>query len=168
MPTGLLDSGGSGGGTTYDTTDTTDATNAGDLINDVRARIAGYDQQIEESAPGAETNDIEVTTTDSGATVIDPDTTNSTDDLVGVTTTEDQVTVVSQSGEGTTTTTADRATVGGDSTSVSNQAAQAANQLGIGQPLAQLTSWLQENAQVVGAVAGVATLASVAGVFGGD
>lgn len=99
MNIGLVDAGGGaatgdsttvGGIQTTDTSDSssssdsTDGTNTGDLINDVRAEVAGYDSQIEESAPGADSNDIEVTDVP-GGTVVDPDTTNSENDLVGVT-----------------------------------------------------------------------------------
>lgn len=112
MATGLLDSGGTGSDPwaedTSDSGETRDTTNLGDAANDIRDDGTQYDQEIEESASGADTNDITVTDHDGGSsnggtTVIDPDTSeDSTNDRVAVTESDDSTQVVTEDGQSAT------------------------------------------------------------------
>lgn len=171
-------SAGGGGGSTTDTTETIDTDQSiaqGDIINDVRAQVAGYEQDIEADYAGADTSTDDVATVDTGSTtVVDPDIDNqTTEDAVGITTTEETVSVTEQTNSGTETTTVQRGDAGDtamttDMPSPQNVAENVADQLGVGQLINSGVTFLQENATTVGALAAAATLASVVGLGGGD
>lgn len=116
MKSMLKRGGGGGGGSISDAPDdddgNRDTTNLGDLANDVQANQSGHDQKVEESASGADTNDIAVKSLPGRTSIVDPDTSNDdTTDQVGIDVSPESVSVttVNDDGEGTSTTTTGRA-----------------------------------------------------------
>lgn len=185
--TEFVDSGDGGGGgstTETETIDTDQSIAEGEVINDIRGQVAGYDDDVDVGTATIDESDVDIATKDvatgsdsTKGTVIDPDVTNdSTADQVGVTTTEEQVAVTTyDDGGGTSTTVTERGAGDGESvqTTANNQPVGATAesilaQLGIAELVGNATAFLEDNAQTVGAVAAVATLGAVAGVFGGD
>jgi hypothetical protein len=120
---GSSDSGSGSDGYEYDGDSHDETLAQGDLINDVRANVAGHDQDIEVDGAGEDADNVEVTDqngglNEGGTTVIDPDTSeDSTGDRVGLVggsedidndgEQEETTTVVQEDGDSTTVTNAE-------------------------------------------------------------
>lgn len=116
------DSGSSSDSYEYDQDEHDETLAQGDLINDVRANVAGDDQDVAVDGAGEDADNVEVTDqngglSDGGTTVIDPDTSeDSTGDQVGLIggsddtdndgEEEETTTVVQEDGSSTTVTNA--------------------------------------------------------------
>ena len=118
----------SGGGGSNDPADdgidTDESIARGEVINDVRGNVAGYDDDVDTGFAGSDPSDYDITTTDAptgsddtDGTVIDPDGSGGGSDVVGVVTSDDAVAVTTQTDDGGTETTGTQRGSGNDPSS---------------------------------------------------
>ena len=111
-PLADMGSGGSGSTSDDDSIDTDESIAQGEVINDVRGQVAGHDDDIDTGYAGADEDDYDIETVDAptgsddtDGTLIDPDPSDDGDDVVGVVTSDEAVSVTTQNDDGGTETT---------------------------------------------------------------